>query len=193
MELLSYARNRLKIKPSFVLFDSWYASKQILKRIKDYGWYFLTQLKRGSAPLSPLKKNRKVNSKQIRDNHKYPYWCETGYLTGGLKLLCVKNNKKYYCTNRLTLTRNEVLYHYSHRQSVDEVIKVLKSKLMLKDCQARSSMSQEHHFALCMTAYIVLERESKEKGVTIYKLKRSLNSKRRQVPLPHLKRLKKAA
>lgn len=183
LDLLSYARNRLKLKPSFVLFDSWYASKKVLKRIKDYGWYFVTQ----------LKQNRKFNGKQIKENHKHPYWREVGYLTGGLKVLCVKNGKKYYCTNRLTLTRKEVLHHYSYRQSVDEVIKVLKSELMIEDCQARSGASQEHHFALCMTAHIVLERESKEKGITGYKLKRSFSSKRRRAPLPHLERLKKAA
>src|ERR687895_1287605 len=42
LELLSYARNRLKCKPQFVLFDAWYPSKALLKRIGDYGWYFAT-------------------------------------------------------------------------------------------------------------------------------------------------------
>jgi hypothetical protein len=37
LELLSYARNRLKCKPQFVLFDSWYLSKRVLKQIRDYG------------------------------------------------------------------------------------------------------------------------------------------------------------
>ena len=46
LELLSYARNRLKCKPQFVLFDSWYPSKALLKRISDYGWYFICQLKK---------------------------------------------------------------------------------------------------------------------------------------------------
>src|SRR5215813_8567852 len=46
LELLSYARNRLKCKPQFVLFDSWYPSKKLLKRIRDYGWYFVCQLKK---------------------------------------------------------------------------------------------------------------------------------------------------
>ena len=54
---------------------------------------------------------------------------------------------------------------------------------MIKDCQARSRVAQEHHFALCMTAYIALDRESKEKGMTIYKLKRRLSSRRRQPPV----------
>jgi hypothetical protein len=35
LELLSYARNRLKCKPQFVRFDSWYPSKVILTRIRD--------------------------------------------------------------------------------------------------------------------------------------------------------------
>lgn len=46
LELLSYARNRLQCKPQFVLFDSWYPSKKLLKRIRDYGWYFVCQLKK---------------------------------------------------------------------------------------------------------------------------------------------------
>jgi hypothetical protein len=46
LELLSYARNRLKCKPQFVLFDPWYPSKLVLKRIRDYGWYFVCQLKK---------------------------------------------------------------------------------------------------------------------------------------------------
>ena len=64
---------------------------------------------------------------------------------------------------------------------------------MIKDCQvreaipsigARSRAAQEHHFFLCMTTYIVLERESKEKRITIYKLKRRLSSQ--DIPLPLL-------
>jgi hypothetical protein len=46
LESLSYARNRLKCKPQFVLFDSWYPSKVILSRIRDYGWYFVCRLKK---------------------------------------------------------------------------------------------------------------------------------------------------
>jgi hypothetical protein len=46
LEWLSYARNRLRCKPQFVLFDSWYPSQKLLKRIRDYGWYFVCQLKK---------------------------------------------------------------------------------------------------------------------------------------------------
>ena len=77
LELLSYARNRLNIKPSFILFDSWYASKKLLKRIRDYGSPFVTR----------LKKNRLLNGQQVKVYKKYPYWTEIGYLTGWIKVV----------------------------------------------------------------------------------------------------------
>jgi hypothetical protein len=35
VELLSYARNRLHCRPAYVIFDAWYPSKALLKRIRD--------------------------------------------------------------------------------------------------------------------------------------------------------------
>jgi hypothetical protein len=37
LELLSDARNRLRCRPEYVLFDAWYPSKALLKRIRNYG------------------------------------------------------------------------------------------------------------------------------------------------------------
>ena len=54
LELLSYARNRLRCRPAYVLFDAWYPSKALLKRIRDYGWYFVCR----------LKKNRRFNGQR---------------------------------------------------------------------------------------------------------------------------------
>jgi hypothetical protein len=54
-DMLNYTRNTLEMKSMFVLFDSWYSSKSLLKRIKDYSWYFVCIIKR----------NRCVNGKSI--------------------------------------------------------------------------------------------------------------------------------
>ena len=56
LELLSYARNHLRCRPAYVLFDAWYPSKALLKRIRDYGWYFVCR----------LKKNRRFNGQPLR-------------------------------------------------------------------------------------------------------------------------------
>src|SRR5687768_16870630 len=77
LELLSYARNRLGCRPEFVLFEAWDPSRRLLKRIRDYRWYFVCL----------LKKNRRCNGQAVRTYRRHPYWAETGWLTGGLKVL----------------------------------------------------------------------------------------------------------
>jgi len=62
LELLSYARNRLRCRPAYVLFDAWYPSRRLLKRIRDYGWYFVCR----------LKKNRRFNGQPLRAYRRHP-------------------------------------------------------------------------------------------------------------------------
>ena len=183
LELLSYARNRLRCHPEYVLFDAWYPSRALLKRIRDYGWYFVCR----------LKKNRRFNGHAVRHHRRHPYWAECGWLSGGLKVLVVRHGKKYYATNRLTLTAVEVRRLYGFRSQIEEVIRVCKGQLGLTGCQARSERAQRHHLACCLVAFCVLERERYDRQLSIYKLKRQLSFKGRAHALPSLERLRRAA
>lgn len=183
LELLSYARNRLHCRPAYVLFDAWYPSKRLLKRIRDYGWYFVCR----------LKKNRRFNGQPLRTYRRHPYWRERGWLTGGLKVLVVRYGAKYYATNRLTLAAAEVRRLYAVRAQIEEVIRVCKNQLGLTGCQARSERAQQHHILCCLTAFCVLECERRDRGTSIYQLKRCLSFRGRSVALPALERLRQAA
>ena len=183
LELLSYARNRLRCHPEYVLFDAWYPSKRLLKRIRDYGWYFVCR----------LKKNRRFNGHAVRQHRRHPYWTEIGWLSGGLKVQIVRYGKKYYATNRLTLPAAEVRRLYRVRTQIEEVIRVCKDQLTLTGCQARSERAQLHHIACCLSAFCVLERERCDQQLSIYKLKRQLSCQGQSCALPALERLKRAA
>jgi putative transposase len=183
LELLSYARNHLGCRPAYVLFDAWYPSKALLKRIRDYGWYFVCR----------LKKNRRFNGQALRAYRRHPYWTETGRLTGGVKVLVVRYGAKYFATNRLTLSAVEVRQLYRVRAHIEEVIRVCKDQLSLTGCQARSERAQQHHIVCCLAAFCVLERESHARGISIYQLKRRLSFQGRSVVLPALERLRSAA
>jgi putative transposase len=183
LELLSYARNRLRCRPEYVLFDAWYPSKALLKRLRDYGWYFVCR----------LKKNRRFNGQPLRLYRRHPYWTASGWLTGGLKVLVVRYGAKYYATNRLTLSAVEVRQLYRIRAQIEAVIWVCKDQLRLSGCQARSERAQVHHLTCCLAAFCVLEREGHDRGLTIYKLKHQLSCRGRTIILPALERLKQAA
>jgi hypothetical protein len=194
LEVLSYARNRLKCQPAFVLFDSWYPSKKLLKRIRDYGWYVVCQ----------LKKTRVFEGRALRCYKQQPYWQAVGSLRGGLKVFVVRDRRKYDATNRLTFTAKEVRTLYRKRHEVEEVIKGLKSQLSLEACQGGYTRSwkatlpptegaQSHHIALCLVAYVLVERERLDQGCTWRQLKRRLILQGRQLALPALERVRAAA
>jgi Transposase DDE domain len=66
--LLSCARNRLHGQPAYVLFDAWYPSMALLKRIRDYGWYFMCR----------LKKSRRFNGQPRGAYRRHPDKAEPG-------------------------------------------------------------------------------------------------------------------
>jgi len=70
-----------------VLFDAWYPAKALLKRLHDDGWYFVCR----------LKKNRRFNGQALRTSRRHPDWAEIGRLTGGLKVLVVRDGAKDLC------------------------------------------------------------------------------------------------
>jgi hypothetical protein len=183
LELLSYARNRLRCRPEYVLFDAWYPSRALLKRSRDYGWYFVCR----------LNKNRRFNGHAVRHHRRHPDWAECGWLSGGLKVLVVRYGKKYDATNRLTLSAPEVRRLYRWRAQVEEVMRVCKDQLGLRGCQARSARAQQHHISCCLAACCVLEWERHDRHLSIYQLKRCLSFQGRSVALPALERLRAAA
>jgi putative transposase len=183
LELLSYARHRLRCRPESGLFDAWDPSKALLKRIRNYGWHFVCR----------LKKNRRFNGHAVRQHRRHPYWAECGWLTGGLKVLVVRYGKQYDATKRLTLTALEVRRLYHVRAHIEEVIRVCKDQLGLTGCQARSERAQRQHLVCCLAAFCVLERERHDRHLSLYQLKRQLSFKGRSLALPSLERLRHAA
>jgi putative transposase len=183
LELLSDARNRRRCRPAYVLFDAWYPSKALLKRVRDYGWYFLCR----------LKKNRRFNNQPLRTYRRHPYWAASGRLNGGLKVLVVSYGAQYFATNRLTRPAAEVRRLYRIRAHSEEVVRACKDQLGFNGCQARSERAQRHHLTCCLVACCVLERERQDQGLTIYTLKRHLSCQGRRLALPALERLRQAA
>lgn len=160
--LIEYAKFLL-IKPNYITFDSWCAADKVLRKIEKIGWIFATQ----------LKKNRKLNDVPLRKVHPNPYWMGQGKLSGGLKVSVVRNGKKYFASNNLSLLKKEILSFYKGRWLVETVFRMLHSKLGLDECEARKLSAQTAHFHLCLLTFMVLEKERFISNKTIYEVKQN--------------------
>lgn len=182
LEMLSYAKHRLCLQPEFVLFDSWYASKRFLQRLQDYRWYFVTR----------LKKNRSLDGKQLKEFKRNPRWHEAGRLAGGLKVSVVKHDNKYFATNRLSLSRTEILKTYKIRQHIEEVNKQLKF-IGMSDCHMRSIKAQKNHITCCVIAFALVEKASIKNGTSVYKTLKRIMSGKEQISNADIAALSRAA
>jgi hypothetical protein len=133
-----------------------------------------------------------------------PYWPATGDLSGDLKVCVVRYRRQYYATHRLSLRAKEVRTLYRKRQEVAEVIRVLQSQGSLEAWPAGSRRpggaarrpppdAQEHHIALCLVAYLIVERERLDQGYTWRQRKRQLLLSGPQASWPALERGRMAA
>jgi hypothetical protein len=113
-------------------------------------------------------------------------------MAGGVKVSVVRHGNKYFATNRLSLSRSEVLGIYEMRQQIEEVNKALKH-CSLTDCQMRSIKAQKAHITMCIFAYSLLEKESRRIGVSLYKCRKLIISGQREFPKKYLARLCLAA
>jgi len=167
LEWLSSARHRLRCTPQFVLCDSWYPSQKLLKRIRADGWYFCCQ----------LKNNRRFEGQALARYRHQPSWPAPGCVAGGVTVLVVRDRRTDDATNRLSLRAKEVRTLSRQRQEVEAVIRVVTSQLRLAGGQTGSRRSsaapprsregaQEHHIALCLVAYLMVERERLDRGLT---------------------------
>lgn len=162
IELIKQVKG-LGIKPKYITFDSWYAAQEVFKAITKCRWKFVTQ----------LKSNRKLNGIPLKKIRRNPYWMMNGIIAGGLKVVVVRNGKKYFASNDLSLSKKELLLAYQGRWEIETIFRMLHYKLGMDECQMRKLNAQNAHFYLCLMAYTVLEQERFIQKKTIYQIKRN--------------------
>ena len=159
VDLLAYARNTLHLSPERILFDSFYSAEKVLLRCEEYGWQYVTK----------IKSNRTLNGKQAKKHHRNPYWEESGILSCGLKGRIIRHGKRYFLTNDFTATKQAIISFYDSHWVIEEMFRVLHSRLGLDECESRSKIAQSNHAALVMSAYVLLaSEETRSESDTYY-------------------------
>lgn len=156
-DLLTEALLKWKLKPEWVLFDSYYSADRLLNQLERMGWKFVCRIKKNRIiSCAPIKENL-LNGERL-----------VSLVTGLTRCLIVRHEDKFYSTNAIGLDPSQVLELYADRWQIEEVFRFLKNQLHLQACQARSRIAQENHLAVCMLAYLLVQKEQTMHRQSLY-------------------------
>jgi putative transposase len=164
VRLLSQARRR-GLQPAYVLSDSWYAAARIMNLLDGWGWHYVMR----------LKSNRKFGAHSLRTTWPHRYGHARGELRGvAHPVVVVKDGRRYWGTNAVTLTSREVKAHYSKRQQIEETFRLLKQEFGWGGCSCQKQQAQWAHLHLGLYALVLTQHAAFARGQTIYALRQSL-------------------
>lgn len=167
-DMLRLAKHR-GMKPTAVVFDTWYGSQANLNLIQDLGWTWY----------APLKGNRIVNYTQ----HLEELTIEPEGLTVHLKLvgpvkvfkfIATDGDIEFWVTNKLDATAADASEARVRRWSVEEFHRGLKQTTGIGKCQARNNRAQRNHIFCAIRSFVVLECHRLRTGITWYEAKRQI-------------------
>lgn len=122
-----------------------------------------------------LKSNRKFGERSLRTTWPHRYGHGQGELRGvGHPVVVVKDGRRYWGTNDLTLTPREVKAHYSRHQQIEEAFRLLKQELGWGGCSCQKQQGQWAHLHLGLYALVLIQQAAVAQNQTIYAFRQSL-------------------
>jgi SRSO17 transposase len=157
----------------YVLADSWYWAKTLVKVCRKCGYHMISQLKSSSVFWIDGKKTKVTTLLTMTSSYRKVCLCVYGKtktlhiasFIGDIKELGTvavvvvkeKHKKPLYlvCTN-LHVSAIDVITYYAKRWKIEQMIKDLKQRLGFSDYQVRNLDAIKRHVAIVLLSYFVL-------------------------------------
>ena len=122
-----------------------------------------------------LKSNRKVGEHSLRTTWPQRYGHARGELRGvAHRVLVVKDGRRYWGTNNQRLTPRALKTYYSHRQQIEEAVRLLKQECGRGNNSCRKSQAQWAHVHLGLYALSYTQQMAFAHGQSIYGFRQAL-------------------
>jgi DDE family transposase len=168
-DLLDAAAGR-GFRPRCVLFDTWYASLDNLKRVRELGWVFL----------APLKANRLASQGRAKNRPLADWPVEAAgtvlHLQGFgpakvFRVVATNGDTAYWATNDLGMTELQRLAYAERAWAIEEYHRGLKQHCGAEKAQVRAGRAQRNHLGLAIRALVRLEYHRFTTGVSWFQAK----------------------
>jgi hypothetical protein len=168
-DMLALAKDR-GFHPECVVFDSWYASVDNLKTIREYGWIWLTRLK-SNRKVNPDKTGlRAVETVEIGPTGRVVQL--EGYgLVRVFKIVITNDDIEYWATNDLRMTDLTRVKYAGFSWAIENYHRGIKQFCGVERCQARAARAQRNHIGFAIRAFLRLEIHCFKKGISWFEAK----------------------
>jgi hypothetical protein len=172
-EMLSVAKKR-EFQPKYVLMDSWYTNVGNLKAIDAYTWKWIGALK--SNRLVSQQKGTYISVADLdwTATPAHTVWLKGYGFVLVVKITAKKGRVDYIATNDLSLNDETIQKHWSHRWTIETFHRGIKQTTGIEKCQSRNQRAQRNHILAAFLAFLRLEWERIQDGISWYEQKNSI-------------------
>jgi len=161
------------LQPTLVVFDSWYASLDNLKRVRQYGWHWLTQLKRNRLVDPDGAGNRAISAIGIPHQGRRVHLKGYGWIKV-FKTADPHGGVEYWATSDLAMTLEQCAVWAFDAWRIENYHRGLKQFCGVERAQHRSATAQRNHIALAIRAFLRLESQRLSTGRSWFEVKTSI-------------------
>ena len=165
-EMVEVAHGR-GFRPGHVLFDSWYSSLENLKKVRSYGWTWLTQFQANRRVNPDGAGNVRVDAVEIGAEGRMVHLRGYG-LVKVFRRDSPNGDVEHWATNDPDMTPEEQEVLKGWAWSIERYNRGLKQCCGVEKCQARKAESQRSHIGMAIQAFLRLEVHRLRSGVSWY-------------------------
>jgi hypothetical protein len=182
LEMLMWAIEELGIKPSAVVMDSWYASRKILQYLHQKGVRYMTRIKKNRLVM-PLGANAYLRVDELVDDIPPEGVLVKMKGVGIVRLFAFPSRAitnggsgsvKFYVSNDVNVSREELEEMMKMRWQIEEVFKVLKQVFSLYKFFVRHPLSILGFIGVSIIGFLLAEKIRFIKGFSHYELQQRL-------------------
>lgn len=159
--------------PECVLFDSWYASIDNLRLVRQCAWRWLTQLKRNRKVDVNRQGYRQVCECAISETGTNVWLKEYGQIRV-FRVVAPNGDTEHWATNDLEMNPVERLLLAEQAWGIEVYHRALKQECHVEQAMVRAGRAQRNHIGMAIRAFVRLEWHRIRTGVSWGNAKRSI-------------------
>jgi putative transposase len=163
LAMLLTARER-GFTPECILFDSWYASIDNLRLIRDCGWRWLTRLKANRRVSIDYARKRALATWPLAATGTVVH-LEAYGLIRVFRVVATDGDTEYWATSDLEMEELERLKYAEMAWGIEVYHRALKQECGVERAQVRAARAQRNHIGCAIRAFVRLEWHRVRTGI----------------------------